>query len=164
MQKTVYQTDKYGLYMHQTIANDLALDPGVYNLPYLAVESTPPNAAAGKVAQWGGSRWALIDDYRHTPLWINELGGHAYALGSTVNVGGSNVTYPGWGTLPSWLTTTQPPPKPSSSSTVDVSNQVKAIKTPRKAETAKAAQPSKATKSSKAAKPPAKKTAKPSSR
>ena len=42
MQKTVYQANDDGLFLYETVANELALTPGSFNIPYGAFEDAPP--------------------------------------------------------------------------------------------------------------------------
>lgn len=105
--KTVYQTDADGLYLYPVEANELALAEGIFNIPYAAVEDQPPVAPAGMVARRAEGIWALAEDRRRTPLWLSSTG-EPYALGREVEVNGSTTSYPGWGTLPDWLTDAAP--------------------------------------------------------
>lgn len=105
--KTVYQTDSDGLFMYQTIANELALAPGSYNIPFGAYEDAPPEAQEGKVQRREGAAWVMVDDYRTTPLWVVETGAQ-YAVGSEHDGADGKVSYPGWGALPEWLTAEEP--------------------------------------------------------
>ncbi|WZB70777.1 hypothetical protein WJ968_37155 [Achromobacter xylosoxidans] len=41
MQKKVYQTDSDGLYLYESIANELAMTPGRFNVPFGAYEDAP---------------------------------------------------------------------------------------------------------------------------
>lgn len=111
MQKIVFQANDDGLFMYQTVANELALTPGSFNIPYGACEVAPPMAPAGKWPRWVGQAWVMVDDYRTTPLWVVETG-MPYSIGAEVDSAAGKVSYPGWGPLPVWLTQ-EDPSKPS---------------------------------------------------
>jgi len=114
MQKTVYQTDVDGLFLYATTANELALAPGLYNIPFGAYEDAPPAAPAGQVARRTGDAWELVEDYRGVRLWLADSG-MLYTIGQEVEVGGESVSYPGWGALPGWLTDAEPAPQGAAS-------------------------------------------------
>ena len=109
MKKTVFQTDDNGLFLYETVAHELALSPGLFNIPYGAQSAPPPAAPAGKVARWDGKAWDLVQDNRRRALWIATTGA-PYTIGSNAEIGGTVYSYPGWGPLPEWLTDTQPLP------------------------------------------------------
>ncbi|KDB09779.1 hypothetical protein LIG30_1263 [Burkholderia sp. lig30] len=104
---TVYQTDHDGCYLYPVVANELALQPDSFNIPYGAVETEPPAAASGMVAQWSNGAWATVLDNRSTALYVASTGAQ-YPIGGSVEVGGASVSYNGLGPIPSWLTTTAP--------------------------------------------------------
>jgi len=108
MQKTVYQANADGLFLYETVANELALTPGSFNVPYGAFEDAPQTPPAGKWPQRAGDAWVMVADYRTTPLWVVETGTQ-YSIGADHDGAGGKVSYPGWGTLPAWLTTVEPP-------------------------------------------------------
>ncbi|MFY2089911.1 phage tail protein [Achromobacter xylosoxidans] len=105
--KTVYQTDADGLFLYEAQANELPFSPGNFNIPFGAHGDAPPQKRAGMVARREGSQWVMVEDHRKTPLWDLETG-QVYAVGTSVNVNGTDLAYPGWGPLPSWLTSTKP--------------------------------------------------------
>lgn len=107
--QTVYQTTPAGLYQYETVANELKFTPGVFNIPFGAVETAPPAPASGMVPRWTGSAWEQVEDHRGEDLYVVESG-ERYTLGKEVEVSGSPVSYPGWGPLPAWLMTTAPVP------------------------------------------------------
>ena len=109
MKKTVFQTDLDGLYLYDTVANELAMEPGAFNIPFGAQEVPPPAAPAGQVARWAGSAWVLVEDHRATQFYRTDSG-QPYAFGSTIEVEGVAVSYKGWGAVPTWLTDVQPQP------------------------------------------------------
>ena len=80
MQKAVFQTDNDGLYLYQSTANELALTPGTFNIPYGAYEDAPPAPPAGKWPRRLGDAWAMVDDYRTTPLYA-PTAEHPYLAG-----------------------------------------------------------------------------------
>lgn len=105
--KTVFQTDLDGLYLYEVVANELAMEPGSFNIPFGAQEVAPPAAPTGQVARWTGSAWALVEDHRATTFYYTESG-QAYTFGSTFEFEGIAVSYKGWGAVPPWLTDIQP--------------------------------------------------------
>ncbi|MCF7770443.1 MAG: phage tail protein [Achromobacter sp.] len=110
--KTVYQTDPVsGIYLFATQANELALVPGVFNIPFGSYEDAPPAVAAGEVARRNPatSGWEVAEDHRGEVFYLVD-GGAQYSLGSVVDVDGQPVSYPGWGKVPAWLTPTAPIP------------------------------------------------------
>lgn len=108
MKKTVYQTNDDGLFLYESVANELALAPGSFNIPFGAYEDAPPQALAGKCARRIGNAWVQVDDHRTTPLWVVDTGA-PYSAGSEHDGAGGKVSYPGWGMLPAWLTAVEPP-------------------------------------------------------
>lgn len=59
--KTAYQTDKYGLLVGETIADESPLEPGVYHVPAGATLTPPPvDWPAGKWPRWNGHNWELV--------------------------------------------------------------------------------------------------------
>ncbi|WFC70742.1 phage tail protein [Achromobacter denitrificans] len=109
-QKTVYQTDNEGLFAYETLANELALAPGVYNIPYGAYEDAPPPAPAGMVQRRAdGQAWSLVEDHRDARLWLVATGA-PYSQREEVEIEGVVSQYPGWGPVPAWLTLVEPQP------------------------------------------------------
>lgn len=106
--KTVYQTASSGAYLYETVANELPLSPGDFNVPYGAVEVAPPDAPAGQVAQWQGNVWAIVADNRNATLYRTDTG-EQYVIDSAVEVDGSETRYHGLGAIPAWLTALVPP-------------------------------------------------------
>lgn len=117
MQKAVFQTDNDGLYLYQSAANELALTPGAFNIPYGAYEDAPPAPPTGKWALRQGDAWTMVEDHRTTPLWVVETGSR-YSIGTEVDGADGKVSYPGWGTLPAWLTVVEPTPPVEPAATV----------------------------------------------
>ena len=106
--KAVFQTDRDGLFAYETVANELPLAPGYYNVPYGAREDAPPEAPAGMVARGvDGQPWALVEDYRAANLWVRATG-EPYTCRDLIEIDGESASYPGWGPLPSWLTVEEP--------------------------------------------------------
>jgi hypothetical protein len=103
----VYQTDRDGIYLYETVAHELGLDEDVYNVPYGAYTDAPPPAPAGRVARRVGDAWKSVQDYRAVPLWVTATKA-PYVLGAVERAGDKDVSYPGWGPLPAWLTDVQP--------------------------------------------------------
>lgn len=109
-QKVVYQTDSEGLFAYETVANELPLAPGYYNIPYGAYEDVPPPAPAGMVQRRvEGQPWYLVEDHRKDRLWVASTGA-PYAPHEEIEVEGVRVSYPGWGLIPAWLTQEEPAP------------------------------------------------------
>ena len=108
MQKEVFQTDGHGLFLYASVANELALSPGAFNIPYGAYEDAPPAPPTGKWPRRVGDAWTMVDDYRTTPLWVVDTG-TPYSIGAEHDGPVGKVVYPGWGTLPAWLTAEAPP-------------------------------------------------------
>ncbi|VFR31899.1 hypothetical protein ANDO1_3045 [plant metagenome] len=107
-QITVYQTDVDGLYLHAVTANELAQQPGSFNIPYGARLSAPPVAASGQVAQAIGDSWTLVEDWRASQFYrIDDAS--EYALGTAILLGDQVVRFSGWGPVPAWLTRVAPP-------------------------------------------------------
>jgi len=107
MQKEVFQTDNNGLYLYPCMANELAITPGVFNIPFGAFEEAAPVPPAGKWPRRVGDAWVMVDDHRTTPLWVVDTG-LPYRVGSDHDGADGKVSYLGWGTLPGWLTTVDP--------------------------------------------------------
>lgn len=108
MQKEVFQTDDDGLYLYKSVANELVLTPGVFNIAYGAYVDAPPEPPAGKRPRRVGNAWVMVEDHRTTPLWVVETG-TPYSIGAEYEDAGGKVSYPGWGKLPAWLTSVAPP-------------------------------------------------------
>ena len=107
MHKSVFQTDDDGLFLYETVANDLPLSPGAYNVPFGAYPDAPPRQRplAALDGQW------LADGRR--PSRHAAMGGgngESYAIGSKIKLRGGvdDLRYPGWGPLPAWLSDTAP--------------------------------------------------------
>jgi hypothetical protein len=107
MRKEVFQTGDDGLYLYASVANELALSPGTFNIAYGAYEDAPPAPPAGKLPRRVGETWVMVDDYRTTPLWVVETD-TPYSIGADHDGAGGKVSYPGWGALPAWLTADEP--------------------------------------------------------
>lgn len=60
-QRLVYQTDGSGFYVGQTAADPDPKNPGNWLIPAGCVEVAPPAMPHGKVAQWVGYKWKLIN-------------------------------------------------------------------------------------------------------
>ncbi|AOK40849.1 hypothetical protein [Burkholderia vietnamiensis] len=109
---TVYQTDHDGCYLYPVVANELALQPDSFNIPYGAVETEPPEAASGTVAQWADGAWQLVADNRGTVLYVAATGVQ-YEFGCTVEIDSASVSYNGLGPIPAWLSATAPAAQPA---------------------------------------------------
>lgn len=117
--KTVYQSDPIsGIYLFTTQANELALAPGLFNIPFGAYEEAPPEVLEGEVAQWNSisSAWMTVEDHRGEALYLVK-DGTQYQMGSSVEVDGEPASYPGWGKVPAWLTPIPGSPEASEAGT-----------------------------------------------
>jgi hypothetical protein len=63
--KTVYQLDRDGVYLGETIAQESPLEPGVYLMPAGCIEHAPPPVKAGKFARWDEG-W-IVEDIPEPP-------------------------------------------------------------------------------------------------
>jgi len=106
-QITVYQTDADGAFLHATVANELPLTPGLFNVPFGAKLTAPPDAPAGHVAVAVGSDWITQEDHRSESLYLVSTGA-PYALKTTLMLDAGAVRYTGLGTIPDWLTDQAP--------------------------------------------------------
>lgn len=61
MGKTVYQTDRHGIFTGTINAEPSPLEDDVWLIPKGCVEVPPPTVKEGKAAHWDGKRWNLID-------------------------------------------------------------------------------------------------------
>jgi hypothetical protein len=59
--KTVYQLDDAGFYIGPTVADLSPLETNVWLIPRGCVTVAPPKAPEGKIAQWDGRRWRLVE-------------------------------------------------------------------------------------------------------
>ena len=107
MHKSVFQTDDDGLFLYETVANDLPvarrLQRALWRLSRCAARRQRPLAALD--GQW------LADGRR--PSRHAAMGGgngESYAIGSKIKLRGGvdDLRYPGWGPLPAWLSDTAP--------------------------------------------------------
>ncbi len=59
--KTVYQTDRAGHYLCETLADESPLQPGVFLIPAGAVDTAPPAEWPDeKWPRWNGAAWDLV--------------------------------------------------------------------------------------------------------
>lgn len=59
--KTVFQTDRAGLYVGPVEADESPLEPGVFHMPARAVETAPPDTWPDeKWPRWNGVAWELV--------------------------------------------------------------------------------------------------------
>ncbi|MEX3924411.1 phage tail protein [Paraburkholderia sp. BR10936] len=60
--KTVYQTDRAGLLIGSTTADESPLEPGVFHIPAGATEIAPPESfPAGQWPRFNGVAWSLVN-------------------------------------------------------------------------------------------------------
>lgn len=60
-QKIVYQYDSAGFYVGEALADADPEVPGNWLLPSRTTETKPPFFTAGKIPQWVGYKWKLIN-------------------------------------------------------------------------------------------------------
>jgi len=106
-QITVYQTDADGAFLHPVTAHELAMSPGVYNVPFGAKLAAPPEAPAGQVAVAAGDLWFTVEDHRQDTLYV-VASGQPYAINTTLLIDAAAVRYTGLGPIPDWLTPDAP--------------------------------------------------------
>jgi hypothetical protein len=59
--KTVYQTDRAGMYQGAINADESPLEPGVFLVPALAVDLAPPETWPDAMwPRWNGAAWDLV--------------------------------------------------------------------------------------------------------
>lgn len=59
--KTVFQTNRAGLFIGTTEADESPLEPGVFHVPRGCVEAPPPAEwPADKWPRWNGREWQLV--------------------------------------------------------------------------------------------------------
>ncbi len=73
MTKTVYQTDRSGVYVGAVEADESPREAGTFLLPAGAVEAAPPDLNVGEAAVWDGSAWAVASDHRGE-IWFKVDG------------------------------------------------------------------------------------------
>ncbi|CUI71171.1 hypothetical protein [Achromobacter xylosoxidans] len=106
--KTVYQTNNDGLFLYETEANELALSPGAFNIPFGAVEAAPPKSQAHQVARYTGKKWEIVEDHRRSILNVVATG-ERYVIGQVVQLDDKPHVFPGWGPVPEWLSVASTP-------------------------------------------------------
>lgn len=72
--KTVYQTNSLGLYIGTATAEESPLEPGVFLIPGGCVDVAPPEAPDGKIQQWDGKRWHLLDYFNGLIIYSTSTG------------------------------------------------------------------------------------------
>lgn len=59
--KTVYQIDRAGVYLGETVSDESPEEPGVWLMPAMTVETPPPATwPDDKWPRWNGSNWDLF--------------------------------------------------------------------------------------------------------
>jgi hypothetical protein len=56
----VYQTDRNGMYLGETEADESPLEPGVWLMPAGTVSLEPPTVVEGQWPRWNGEGWELV--------------------------------------------------------------------------------------------------------
>jgi hypothetical protein len=74
--KTVFQTDSQGVYVGPVNAWPDEHEEGRWLIPFGAVETHPPELGAHQAAQWTGTEWALIADFRGVSYWLPDRSRH----------------------------------------------------------------------------------------
>lgn len=59
--KTVYQTNKEGVFIGLETSYESPLEPNIFLIPAGCVEIEPPSFKEGQYAQWEGSKWVIKD-------------------------------------------------------------------------------------------------------
>lgn len=57
--KTVFQTDRHGVFVFPTTAFASPLEPGKFLIPAGCVDAPPPPCEPGTRARWAGGEWLL---------------------------------------------------------------------------------------------------------
>lgn len=135
-QKIVWQADLLGFLLYPTIAHELALQPGKYNVPFGAVELEPFAASAGMVnrATDDWTSWKLVEDHRQDRLYYlsvpasnDAVAQYAqYVMNTPVEIDGATVLYDGGGPIPGWLLTEVTAAEDSAGGSGTTSNQLQA--------------------------------------
>lgn len=117
----VWQTDSAGFLVCQVLANELAMQPGVFNVPYGAYTDAPEPAPAGYVTRRIDDAWVQVEDYRAETLYISGTDTE-YKVGSSIDIDGEDYVYDGSGPMPDWLSlsATLPPLDPDMDDSVEV--------------------------------------------
>ncbi|WP_076591968.1 hypothetical protein [Herminiimonas arsenitoxidans] len=117
----VDQTDQFGFFQFRTAANELALAPGFFNIPYRAYADLAPEAPAGMIQRRVGAAWEVVEDHRADTLYYVKTPAtetkpavlDVYQFGTAVDVDGTPASYDGGGPVPDWLTDVAPVPEPA---------------------------------------------------
>jgi hypothetical protein len=56
----VFQTDRSGHYVAESIADESPLEPGVFHMPAGCVTTPPPDCAEGQWPRWNGAGWDVV--------------------------------------------------------------------------------------------------------
>jgi hypothetical protein len=73
-QKTISQLDVNGYFVGPTTADESPLEPGVFLIPFGAVDTAPPDVPEGQRAQWTGTEFVFEDipEPEPEPVWEPE--------------------------------------------------------------------------------------------
>ena len=106
MHKSVFQTDDDGLFLYETVANDLPCRPAPTTCPLAPIPMRRPRQARGRAGRAMAGRWSKTIAPRRYG-WRKR---GVYAIGSKIKLRGGvdDLRYPGWGPLPAWLSDTAP--------------------------------------------------------
>lgn len=99
----IWQTDIGGFLLYPATANELAMQPDEYNIPFGAYEDEPPEAPSGYVARRIDDVWAIVEDHRSDTLYLVGTA-EQYQIGTELAVGAEVLRYDGGGPIPAWLT------------------------------------------------------------
>ncbi len=105
-----WQTDLSGFLLYTALANELAMQPDHYNIPFGAYDNEPPEAPDGHVVRRIDDDWVIVEDHRSDTLYLVDTGVQ-YQIGTEVQMGVDLLSYDGGGPIPDWLTV-EPPAVP----------------------------------------------------
>jgi hypothetical protein len=74
--KTVFQTDSQGIYVGPVTAWPDEHEEGRWLIPFGAVETHPPELSDHQAAQWTGTEWTVIADFRGFSYWLADRSQH----------------------------------------------------------------------------------------
>lgn len=119
-QITVYQINSLGFFLYQTVANELPFQPGMFNIPYDAIELAPPNVDSGYVARFVNGEWQVVEDHRKDTLFyqVEQATNEKpplyapYKIADVVQIDGESMSYDGGGPVPVWLLSELPVQEP----------------------------------------------------
>lgn len=63
-----------GEYLNTTVADESPLEPGIFMIPALATDMTPPTLKANEVAVFSAGVWVVVPDYRSQTVYDKTTG------------------------------------------------------------------------------------------